>query len=99
MDPASTRWPFRSRWTPCGHHSSAPNLVEEQAMGKRAGVLLTKRVVDAATPGPARFDIWDASLAGFGLRVEKSGTKTFIVRYRADGGVEPLPGGSLQSVG
>ena len=28
-------------------------------MGKRTGVLLTKRVVDAAAPGPARFDMWD----------------------------------------
>ena len=60
-------------------------------MGKRTGVLLTKRVVDAAAPGPARFDMWDTSLAGFGLRVEKSGTKTFIVRYRADGGGRTAP--------
>eukprot|EP01037_Dinobryon_pediforme_P001381 gene1382-1402_t len=36
--------------------------------------------------GPARFDIWNTSSAGFGRRVEKSGTKTFIVRYRAEGG-------------
>lgn len=60
-------------------------------MGKKAGVLLTKRVVDAATPGPARFDMWDTNLAGFGLRVETSGTKTFIVRYRADGGGRTAP--------
>ena len=60
-------------------------------MGKRNGVLLTKRVVDAAAPGPTRFDIWDSSLAGFGLRVEKSRTKTFIVRYRADGGGRTAP--------
>lgn len=60
-------------------------------MAKRTGVLLTKRVVDAAAPGPARFDMWDTSFAGFGLRVEKSGTKTFIVRYRADGGGRTAP--------
>ena len=60
-------------------------------MGKRTGVLLTKRVVDATAPGPARFDMWDTSFAGFGLRVEKSGTKTFIVRYRADGGGRTAP--------
>jgi integrase len=65
--------------------------VGSKFMSKKTGVLLTKRAVDAAIPGPARFDIWDANLAGFGLRVEKSGTKTFIVRYRADGGGRTAP--------
>jgi len=60
-------------------------------MGIRTGVLLTKRVVDAAAPGQVRRDIWDSNLAGFGLRVEASGTKTFIVRYRADGGGRTAP--------
>lgn len=51
-------------------------------------VRLTKRSVDAAEPGSARFILWDADLKGFGLRVEPkpSGTKTFIVRYRVGGG-------------
>jgi hypothetical protein len=78
-----------------GHHVDT-NLahrphVGNKFMGKKTGVLLTKRVVDAATPGPARFDMWDTNLAGFGLRVEASGTKTFIVRYRADGGGRTAP--------
>src|SRR5579872_6666425 len=55
-------------------------------MAKRVGVLLTKRVVDAALPKDGRYYVWDSVLSGFGLRVEKSGAKTFIVRYRAEGG-------------
>lgn len=47
---------------------------------------LTKRVVDAAKPGPDRRIIWDSELPGFGLRVEPTGRKTFIARYRAGGG-------------
>lgn len=46
---------------------------------------LTKRVVDAAAPNAERYVIWDSALKGFGLRVEPSGTKTFLVRYRIAG--------------
>lgn len=46
---------------------------------------LTKRVVDAAEPASARYVIWDSELKGFGLRVETSGTKSYLVRYRAKG--------------
>ena len=55
-------------------------------MAKKVGVALTKRVVDAAEPTDKRYFLWDSELPGFGLRVETSGTKTFIVRYRAEGG-------------
>ncbi|PZU64136.1 site-specific integrase [Sphingobium sp.] len=55
-------------------------------MAKRIGVALTKRVVDAAEKKDKRYHIWDSELSGFGLRIEASGAKTFIVRYRAEGG-------------
>ena len=45
-------------------------------------VKLTKRTVDAARPEAERYILWDSSLKGFGMRVETSGTKTFLVRYR-----------------
>jgi hypothetical protein len=50
-----------------------------------SSVKLTKRVVDAASAGPARRVIWDTDLRGFGVRIETSGTKTFLIRYRPRG--------------
>ena len=38
--------------------------------------MLTKSVADNAEVRGERY-IWDSELAGFGLRVEASGTKTF----------------------
>ena len=55
-------------------------------MSKRVGVLLTKRLVDAVGVKTARYYVWDSLLPGFGLRVETTGSKTFIVRYRGEGG-------------
>jgi integrase len=45
-------------------------------------VKLTKRVVDEASPKAKRYEIWDGETRGLGLRVEASGTKTYILRYR-----------------
>lgn len=47
---------------------------------------LTKRVVDALKPGTGRPIIWDSELAGFGLRIEPTGRRSFIARYRAGSG-------------
>ena len=49
-------------------------------------VRLTKRAIDLLEVDNRRVIYWDNDLAGFGLRVEPSGTKTFIVRYRPGGG-------------
>ncbi len=46
---------------------------------------LTKRVVDTTQPELERYMVWDSTLKGYGLRVEPSGTKTFLVRYRIAG--------------
>ena len=51
----------------------------------RGNVKLTKRSVDSADPSRGRHWLWDTELKGFGLQVEASGTKTYIVRYRPKG--------------
>lgn len=50
-----------------------------------ATLKLTKRAIDALIAGEQRYVLWDAELKGFGMRVEPSGTKSFILRYRAGG--------------
>ena len=49
-------------------------------------IKLTKRSVDALATSDRRRIIWDRELKGFGVRLEATGAKTFVVRYRAGGG-------------
>jgi integrase len=58
----------------------------EQARGVLRRAKLTRRVVDATRPEAKRTILWDTELPGFGLRVEPSGRRTFVARYRAGGG-------------
>ncbi len=53
---------------------------------QRTTIKLTKRSVDALSAGDRRLLVWDRELKGFGVRLETTGLKTFIVRYRAGGG-------------
>jgi len=44
---------------------------------------LTKTLVDnAATPEKGDAWLWDSELEGFGVRIQASGRKTFVIRYR-----------------
>jgi hypothetical protein len=51
----------------------------------KEGVKLTKRNVDLAEPNPRPYFIWDTELKGYGARIDPTGAKTFIVRYRPKG--------------
>ena len=53
-------------------------------MGKR--VHLTKRVIDQLMPRESRYTVWDDEPVGFGVRVEMSGAKTFILSYTTKSG-------------
>ena len=46
---------------------------------------LTKRTVEALEPAEKSWIAWDDRLVGFGVRVQPSGTKSFIVSYRGSG--------------
>jgi hypothetical protein len=47
---------------------------------------ITKRLVDSLKPNAREYFSWDSDLAGFGLRVQPSGAKSYIVKYRAGTG-------------
>ena len=47
---------------------------------------LTKRSVDSLLPSAGPWIAWDDKLTGFGVRVQPSGTKSFLINYRANGG-------------
>ena len=52
----------------------------------RVRLTLTKRTVDSLSPSAGPWIAWDDKLTGFGVRVQPSGTKSFLINYRADGG-------------
>jgi integrase len=48
--------------------------------------LITKRLIDRLKPSNAEYFAWDSKLAGFGLRVQPTGLKTYVVKYRVGSG-------------
>ncbi len=50
------------------------------------GVRITKRFVDGLKPDPAHEFYWDTDPRGFGVRVQPSGVKSYVVKYRAGKG-------------
>ena len=66
----------------------------ENNTGKRIArvrTTLTKRTVEALKPAEKSWIAWDDKLTGFGVRVQPSGTKSFIVNYRAGSGGRKAP--------
>jgi hypothetical protein len=52
---------------------------------------LTKRTVDAASPRPVRYTVFDTEISGFGLRVSPTGEKSWVYEYRAGEGGRRAP--------
>ena len=57
----------------------------------RVKLTLTKRAIESLQPAEKPWIAWDDKLAGFGLRVQPSGTKSFVVNYRAGQGGRRAP--------
>ena len=57
----------------------------------RVRTTLTKRAVEAFQPGDKPWIAWDDKLTGFGVRVQPSVTKVFLVNYRAGVGGRKAP--------
>lgn len=48
-------------------------------------IKISKRAVDLADCTRGRHSLWDSELRGFGVQIEPTGTKTYVVRYRPKG--------------
>jgi integrase len=59
---------------------------------------LTQLFVDRIGPKPIDKEYWDTHLSGFGLRVRKTGAKSWVVMYRVRGGDGRLRRQTLGSV-
>jgi integrase len=46
---------------------------------------ITKRTVDGLSPGPADSFLWDQEVKGFGLKLTRSGGRTYVYQYRVGG--------------
>ena len=60
---------------------------------------LTVNAVAAAKPRAKEYTLWDGSLAHFGVRVQSSGVKSFIVQTRAQGRMRKITLGRFPEMG
>jgi hypothetical protein len=59
--------------------------MNERGNGSENRLRITKRAVDALRAGDKRCHAWDSELKGFGLRIEPTGRKVYIVKTRIQG--------------
>ena len=68
-------------------------------MPKLADKTLTATAIDKLKPRETRFDVFDAALRGFGLRVSPSGTKTWFTMRRVNGRMSRTTLGRYPDIG
>jgi integrase len=66
-----------------GAYRAYPNEVQQSPMTRRR---ITKRLVDGLHATDRDYIVWDGELPGFGVRVRPSGSKSYVVQYRAGRG-------------
>ena len=74
-----------------GHHSIASVLLPGRCpeMMKMAKKRLTDRTLKALKPTGKRYDVMDADVPGFGVRLTERGQRTFILVARYPGSPNP----------
>ena len=71
---------FCLRWLLCGYYPI--KVTPLRHMIKK----ITKSAVDKAKPSEKDWFIWDTELKGFGLKISKGGTKSYVFKYRYGSG-------------
>ena len=63
------------------------SCLRERRRPERRNVMvkITKRIVEAAEALEKDYLIWDDELTGFGLRVFRSGKRSYVIQYRTRG--------------
>jgi integrase len=69
------------RWFLGGSFEISSSSYWESAMPR-----ITKRVVDSLRVRADEYFVWDDKHIGFGIRVQRSGVKSYVVKYRAGSG-------------
>lgn len=67
--------------------------------GRTRHTRLSANAVAAAKPRAKEYTLWDGSLAHFGVRVQPSGVKSFIVQTRAQGRMRKITLGRFPEMG
>ena len=62
------------------------NYLRGSTVPRRSELRITKRTVDALTASAKDTVFWDRDLAGFGVRVQPTGRKTYVVQSRGPSG-------------